>query len=130
MSAPSRDDIIKLKIAKAMNSLSAAEKMLEYNFTSATLNRLYYACFYAATALLFSKDIFTKTHSGFKQMLGLHFISTGILSRDLRKFYAIIFDTRISSDYDDFAMADDKMVKAFSITTNEFALSVRKIFDF
>lgn len=129
MSTPSKEDIIRLKIARAMNSLSAAEKMLEYNFTNAALNRLYYACFYAATALLFSKDIFTKTHSGVKQMPGLHFISTGILSRDLGKFYATIFDNRLASDYDDFATADYEMVKEFSINTNEFVLSVQKILD-
>ena len=129
MSTPSKEDIIRLKIAKAMNSLSAAEKMLEYNFTGAALNRLYYACFYAATALLFSKDIFTKTHSGVKQMLGLHFISTGILSRDLGKFYAHIFDNRLASDYDDIAIADYEMVKDFSSIAKEFVLTVQKILE-
>jgi uncharacterized protein (UPF0332 family) len=60
MSTPSKEDIIKMKLAKARGTLSEAEKMLEYNFPNGALNRLYYACFYAATALLFSKDIFTK----------------------------------------------------------------------
>jgi uncharacterized protein (UPF0332 family) len=86
MKTPSKEDILRLKIAKAKNALSEAEKMLEYNFTNAALNRLYYACFYAASALLFQKDIFVKTHSGVKQMLGLHFVNTGILLRSLRNF--------------------------------------------
>jgi uncharacterized protein (UPF0332 family) len=104
MSTPSKEDIIRIKIAKAIRTLSEAEKMMEFNFSNAALNRLYYACFYAATALLFSKDIFTKTHTGVKQMLGLHFISTGQLSITFGQFYGDIFRSRQGYDYDDFAV--------------------------
>ena len=127
MSTPSKEDIIRLKIAKAERTLSEAEKMVEFNFASAAMNRLYYACFYAATALLFSKDIFTKTHSGVKQMLGLHFISPGLLSISLGQFYGDIFRSRQGSDYDDLADADLETVKEFSIVSKEFVNAARKI---
>ncbi len=129
MSTPSREDIIRLKLARARSSLVEAEKMLEYNFTNAALNRLYYACFYAATALLFNKDIFVKTHSGVKQMLGLHFVNTGILSKDLAKFYGDIFTNRLSSDYDDFVTADYEMVKEFSSMAYEFVSTIQNILE-
>jgi uncharacterized protein (UPF0332 family) len=127
MSTPSKEDIIRVKIAKAIRTLSEAEKMMEFNYANAALNRLYYACFYAATALLFSKDIFTKTHSGVKQMLGLHFISTGQLSIALGQFYGNIFRSRQGYDYDDFADADMEMVKELAITAREFVEASKKI---
>lgn len=129
MNPPSKEDILRLKILKAKNALSEAEKLLEYNFTNAALNRLYYACFYAATALLFNKDIFVKTHSGVKQMLGLHFVNTGILSKDLAKFYGDVFTNRLASDYDDFVTADYDMVKEFSLFAHEFVSKTQSILN-
>lgn len=35
-------------------------------------------------------------------MFGLHFIKTGLISKDLGKFYSNIFDMRQTGDYDDF----------------------------
>ncbi len=127
MSTPSKEDIIRIKISKAIRTLSEAEKMIEFNFSTAALNRLYYACFYAATALLFSKDIFTKTHTGVKQMLGLHFISTGQPSITFGQFYSNIFRSRQGYDYDDFADADMEMVKELIIIAKEFVDESRKI---
>ncbi len=129
MSTPSKEDIIRIKIARARNTLLEAEKMLDYNFTNAAMNRLNYSCFYAATALLFSKDIFTKTHSGVKQMLGLHFINPGILSNRLGKFYGEIFNSRQGYDYDDLLIAEYDMVKEFSLTANEFVLTAQNILE-
>ncbi len=130
MNTPSKEDIIKIKIAKAIRTLSEAEKMIEFNYSNATLNRLYYACFYAPTALLFSKDIFTKTHTGVKQLLGLHFISTGQLSITFGHFYSNIFRSRQGYDYDDFADADMEMVKDFATIAKEFVDESKKIYPF
>ena len=127
MNTPSKEDIIRIKIAKAIRTLSEAEKMMEFNYSNAALNRLYYACFYAATALLFSKNIFTKTHTGVKQMLGLHFISSGQLSMAFGQFYGNIFRSRQGYNYDDFADADIEMVKDFAAIAKEFVNESRKI---
>lgn len=35
-------------------------------------------------------------------MFGLHFIKTGLISKDSGKYYTDIFDIRHSSDYDDY----------------------------
>lgn len=35
-------------------------------------------------------------------MFGLHFIKTGIIEKDLGKFYSRLFDLRQTGDYDDF----------------------------
>lgn len=129
MSTPSREDIIKLKIAKARRPISEAEKMLEYNFANAGINRLYYACFYAATALLFSNDIFTKTHSGVKQMLGLHFVNPGLLSTTQGQFYSDIFRIRQGSDYDDLEEPALSLVKELSVNAKQFIDKAQEILN-
>ena len=129
MNTPSRQDIIKIKLSKARRTLSEAEKLIEFNFPDAAVNRLYYACFYATTALLFSKDVFTKTHAGVKQMLGLHFVSTGILSLEMGEFYGNIFLSRQGAHYDDFAVADPALVKEYAKLAEQFVSGVQNILN-
>lgn len=120
MSTPTKEDLLRLKIIKARRTLAEAEKMIEFNFANAGVNRLYYACFYAASALLFSKDIFTKTHSGVKQQLGLHFIKTGLIPSNLGQFYSDILRLREDTDYDDNTDAQLSLVKELAILANQF----------
>jgi uncharacterized protein (UPF0332 family) len=60
-------------------------------------------------------------------MLGLHFINTGLLSKDLGKFYGEIFNSRLGSDYDDFVIANSDMVKEFALTATEFISAAENI---
>lgn len=129
MSTPSKNDILRIKINRAKTTLKESQLLLENNFASAALNRLYYACFYAASALLFSKDIYVKTHSGVKQMLGLHFISTGLISEDMGKIYSELFRNRLGVDYDDLVVNDIEMLNKFSAFANEFTLIAQNILE-
>lgn len=74
------------------------------------MNRLYYACYYAAVALLIKNGINPNTHSGVKQMLGMHFVATGRMSRELGRCFSLLFERRHSSDYDDFAYSSEEEV--------------------
>jgi uncharacterized protein (UPF0332 family) len=53
-------------------------------------------------ALLADKDIYAQTHSGVRQMFGLHFVKSGLIDKELGKFYTDIFDMRQTGDYDDY----------------------------
>lgn len=63
---------------------------------------MYYACYYAVIALLINNKIETLTHTGTRQMFGFHFIKTGLVEKDIGKFYSRIFDLRQTGDYEDF----------------------------
>lgn len=43
-------------------------------------------------------------------MLGLHFVSTGILPLKVGKTFTTLFEKRHSGDYDDFVYCDEEMV--------------------
>ena len=95
-------DLISYRIQKAKDTIKEVEILIENQLWTTSINRLYYACFYATSALLLKHDIKAESHGGTRRMLGLHFVKTGIISKDLGKFYSDIFDMRHTGDYDDF----------------------------
>lgn len=84
--------------------------MRKGDFFNAAINRLYYACFYAATGLLISRGIDAGTHNGVKTMLSFHFVRTNLLSLEHGSTYSSLFDKRHSGDYEDFAYCDAALV--------------------
>jgi uncharacterized protein (UPF0332 family) len=116
------DALTVYRLERAKATLLEAQTLIENNFFNAAVNRLYYACYYAAIALLVKHRISAHTHSGVKQMLGLHFVVNGKLSSENARFYNQIFNDRITGDYDDFIiyekeMAEEMLPKATSLVT-------------
>ena len=105
----SRDSLIAYRIERAYGSLKEAKLMAEGGFYNASINRLYYACYYMAVALLLKNNISAQTHSGVKTMLGMHFTSKGKLSISASKIFTTLFEKRHSSDYDAFVYCDLEM---------------------
>lgn len=65
-------------------------------------NRLYYALYYAASALLLSKGITSKSHSGLITQMHLNYVKTGILTVEEGSLFKVLFDLRHEGDYEDF----------------------------
>jgi len=55
---------IQLKLAKARSLLAEVDVLMQHQFFITAVNRLYYSCFHATKALLLTKDMVPKTHSG------------------------------------------------------------------
>lgn len=106
----SKKALVTYRIQRAYETLKEAEVMKREAFYNAAINRLYYACYYAAIALLLKYDVQAQTHNGVKTMLGLHFISTGKLPLKVGKTFGTLFEKRYSGDYDDFAYCDQELV--------------------
>lgn len=96
-----RYDIVRYRIENAQKTLAEVETHINNGFYNTAANRMYYACYYAACALLIANKINTKSHDGVKQMFSLHFIKNGILPMHLSSIYSTLFKQRLSGDYDD-----------------------------
>ena len=59
MDEESKKALIEYRMQRAYETLKEARVMKQEAFYSATVNRLYYACYYAAVALLLKYDIQT-----------------------------------------------------------------------
>lgn len=110
MSNSTNQDLVEYRIQRAKETIEEAELLNENNFWNASINRIYYASFYAVSALLLKNQIDAQTHSGVRQMFGLHFIKNGKIDKEHGKFYSEIFDKRQTGDYDDFIVFTEEEV--------------------
>jgi len=97
-----REAVVGYKLERANKTLAEAVSNIENCCWHAAANRLYYACFYAAGALLIYNGYIARTHNGVFNMLGEHFVSIGLISREQNKFYRRVLELRQTGDYDDF----------------------------
>lgn len=110
------NDLVTYRINRAFETLNEADKMIENQFWNASINRIYYACFYAVSGLLLKKGIDTSTHKGIRQMFGLHYVQTGLISKEYARFFSDLYDRRQTGDYDDFVLYDEETsIKLFSM---------------
>ena len=113
-------EILIFGFQKAKVNFIEAKWAAEEGFSNTSVNRLYYSCFYAVTALLLRENIAAKTHSGVRHQFGFHFIETGKFHKDFGKFFSDIFESRQESDYEDFFIIEPDAVKNLVTGTEEF----------
>ena len=101
LSADERDALVSYRIQKANDTLKEAEGISSLGYWNAVANRLYYACYYATSALLIKNSFQAQTHRGVITLLGMHFIKTGIISENSGKLFSRLFEIRQTGDYDD-----------------------------
>ena len=80
LDAESRKAIVDYRLERAFDTLKEADYNTEGGYYNAAVNRLYYACYYAASALLLDNEVTAHTHNGVKIQLSLHFVRTRLLS--------------------------------------------------
>ena len=112
MTSNERKELVIYRINKAKETFSEIDLLIQNRLWNTAINRLYYACYYAVIALLIDNKIETLTHTGTRQMFGLHFIKTGLVEKDIGKFYSRIFDLRQTGDYEDFIVfSEDQAIE-------------------
>lgn len=90
-------------------------------------NYVYYACYYAAVALLTKHHITASTHAGVKTMLGLHFVSKGIISKESGRAYSNLYDCRQRGDYDEFVYSTIEEVDELFPKAQKFIEEIDKL---
>ena len=110
----SKHEYVEYRLLKSFRALKDARLLAENDSWNTCVNRLYYACFYVASALLLKHGISPTTHAGTIAQFSLHFIKTGIVDKESGKLYAKLMDWRQTGDYDDiFDFDEDDVVPLF-----------------
>lgn len=102
MKTEERDEYIKYRLEKADETFEVAQLLVANKKWNSAVNRLYYAVYYAVSALLVKYEIEAKTHAGVKTYFFLHFVKTGKIDVNQGKLFADLFDWRQKGDYGDF----------------------------
>ena len=119
-----RTDIVRYRMENARNTLSEVEFQINNGFYNTAVNRMYYACYYAVCALLIANKIQTKSHDGARQMFSLHFVKTGIVSKEYGRFYSNLCEERTTGDYEDLFDHDLASCKELYPMVKEFVATL------
>ncbi len=126
MTIENRDDYIKYRFQRAIESLEEALILADNERWNAVINRLYYSCFYAIIALLLKNNIETQTHDGVRIQFGLHFIKPGLIDKSFGKLFSKLFDYRQKGDYGDLFDYDEKITKPLIEQVKYFVEEIEK----
>lgn len=114
-----KEELVKYRLQRAIDTLEDAKILADNQRWNSAINRLYYASYYAVTALLLDADLFTSTHNGVKSNFTEQFIKTNILEKGYGKMYSQLFTWRQKGDYDDlFDFTEDKVMPYFEPVTD------------
>jgi len=115
------------RLKRARDALVEAEAMVNIGHPNACVNRLYYACFYAASALLISRGLSSSKHSGVRSLFSQHFVKTGVVPKELGDVYNELFDKRHVSDYEDFFLVQAETLPDLTDRASQFVDAVSAI---
>ena len=96
------DDLISYRLQRANETLEDARILANSERWNACVNRLYYACFYAVSALLIQNSLSSSKHAGVRSLFNRHYVKTGKVPKNLARTYNDLFERRQESDYMDF----------------------------
>lgn len=121
--------VVAYRMENARRTLDEVTSHIKQGFYNTAMNRMYYACYYAVSALLVDRGIEAKTHAGVRQMLGMHFVRTGMFPIPLSKFYTDLFDSRQTGDYEDFVYFDEETTSELYPQAVEFVEAIEKMLN-
>jgi uncharacterized protein len=124
-----QNDYINYRLQRATETLNDAKLLADNERWNSSINRLYYACFYAVSALLYSQSIEAKTHKGVRIKFMSDFIKTGVFHKDFGKLFSDLFDWRQEGDYSDFVTFDKDLTLPLIIKSEEFIVLIGKFLN-
>jgi len=116
--------IVLYRIERARESLEEADILLKQGFTNTYVNRLYYACFYAVSAILLSKGYASSKHIGIRSLMHQKLVKPGIVDVEMGRFYDRLFDVRQKGDYADLVRFDSDEVRPWMKEARNFVDSI------
>jgi len=121
--------IVKYRLERAKDSLLDVHFSIQNSRWNNAANRLYYACFYAAMALLINDGHEARTHSGVKTLLGMHYVKNGLVDEELFKAYRKMFNLRQTGDYDDLVLTTENEVIPLIEPAEKFIADIEQLIN-
>lgn len=112
---------------RAENTLMEAKDCAKMGHWTLCASRLYYAAYYAASAVLVNDGRSAKTHEGTIGMIGQFYVRTGILCKEDGVLIARLQNMRHTGDYDDFMDWAQEDVEPFISRTELLIEKLKKV---
>lgn len=124
-----REALVKYRLEKADETLVEAKDCSSMNHWTLSANRLYYAAYYASSALLIQNGIVAKSHEGVIGMIGQNFVVKGIVSKEDAKLLARLQNMRKTGDYDDFIEWHQEEVEPLFEKVGDYINKIRTLVE-
>lgn len=99
MTAEDRHPTIEAWLVKADQALADAALLMANESLTGTMNRCYYAMFYAASALVIQDGLALHKHGAVISHIHREYVKTGRFSKELGRAFLAAFDRRTEADY-------------------------------
>ena len=113
-------DLSRYRITEAEDSLKVAAHCLREELYKDSINRSYYATFYAVKAVLALSTVDFKRHKDVMGYFNKEYVAKEIFPRELGRRIGILQRVREKSDYDDFYIATVEEVEEQIAVAEEF----------
>jgi len=120
-------ELVDYRLRRARETLEEAQIMGSIGHWNACANRLYYAAFYAVSALLVKEGLTATKHSGVKALFNRHYVKTRKVSKEMGRLYSRLFDLRQEGDYLDFVSLEEEKVAPLVEATANFIEAIRSL---
>jgi uncharacterized protein (UPF0332 family) len=117
--------LVSYRLEQAEESLDAARTLIDRGLVRPSVNRSYYAMFYAVLALLSTRKQETSKHSGAISFFDREFVKTGVFKKDMSQWIHDAFDLRQRSDYSMQAQVSRKEAESVLDHASVFVKEVR-----
>jgi uncharacterized protein (UPF0332 family) len=115
------------RMERAREALEEAMMLLEAGHLNSCVNRLYYSCFYAVSALLLTRNLSTSKHGHLRSLLHVEFVKTGLVDKEKGKHFDLLFNKRQQGDYGDFIEFQTDDVTVWLAGTREFVGHIQQV---
>jgi uncharacterized protein (UPF0332 family) len=122
-----KNALVMYRLQRANETIAEVKGVMQLGYWRIAANRLYYACYYAACALLIENNITAHTHAGVINQLGLHFVKQGIISMEQGKLIKYLFELRQDGDYSDWVTVKEEDVKPYVEKAENFITEIEKL---
>ena len=105
-----RHDVIQYWLGQARDALASARAELAAGRRHFAVNRVYYACFYSASAVLLKQGRTYVKHGALRAAVHRELVKTGRLDAQWGRFYDFAFSRRGQADYAELVAFDEPQV--------------------
>ena len=117
---PEEQALVRYRLERANEALDEARLLFEAGHLRTYVNRLYYACFYAVSALLLTQGLSASRHTHLRALLHKELIRPGVIPLKYGQFYDLLFNNRQKGDYSDFVVFQAQQVQPWLDQAREF----------
>lgn len=120
-------DLVLHRLERAEETLEDARVLAEAGRWNACVNRLYYACFYAVSALLMLDGLSSSKHSGVRSFFNQRYVKPGRIPKNMAQIYNDLFERRQEGDYVDFVSFDQAQVLPWVPKAEDLVMHITKL---